>query len=138
MLTPQEALMFQAVKDEQARQQQADIAAGTGATLGALLGVGAGVVPQALSDALGSLRRQGKPKPAMNRLKPGFRMAGGLTGMILGGGLGAGTAALMKQESPAAQLLGKIQANGGQLEELDKIQLSRMLGQIYNEPSQLM
>ena len=65
-------------------------------------------------------------------------MAGGLTGMILGGGLGAGTAALMKQDSPAAQLLGKIQANGGQLEELDKIQLSRMLGQIYNEPSQLM
>ena len=65
-------------------------------------------------------------------------MAGGLTGAILGGALGAGAAAIMKQNSPAAEMIGKIQAQGGQLSEMDKIQLSRMLGQIYNEPSQLM
>ena len=39
------------------------------------------------------------PNPiALNSLKPGFRMAGGLTGMILGGGLGAGMAAMMKKD----------------------------------------
>ena len=39
-------------------------------------------------------------------------MAGGLTGLILGGALGAGTAAVMKQDNPAANILAKIQAKG--------------------------
>ena len=38
----------------------------------------------------------------VNALRPGFRMAGGLTGAILGGALGAGTAAVMRQDNPAA------------------------------------
>ena len=58
--------------------------------------------------------------------------------MILGGGLGAGMDTIMKQESEAGQLLGKIQAQGGELDEMDQIQLGRMLGDIYNSPSQMM
>ena len=58
--------------------------------------------------------------------------------MILGGGLGAGMAAMMKKDSDAGALLGKIQAQGGQLDELDELELSRMLGDMYNRPSQLM
>lgn len=144
MLSPQEALLFQAVKEEQANQQAAEMATGGGAAMGALAGVGIGAVPHGLGNALNALRdtaasRQGlTPKRApMRALKPGFRMAGGLTGMILGGGLGAGTAALMK-ESPAARLLGKIQAQGGDIDEVDKIALSQMLGDIYSNPSQMM
>ena len=58
--------------------------------------------------------------------------------MILGGGLGAGMAAMMKKDSDAGQLLGKIQAQGGELDEMDQMQLSRMLGDMYNSPSQFM
>ena len=42
-------------------------------------------------------------------LKPGYRMAGGLVGAILGGGLGAGARELMISESPAARLLARAQ-----------------------------
>ena len=58
--------------------------------------------------------------------------------MILGGGLGAGMAAIMKQESQAAQLLGKIQAQGGQLSSVDEAILGQLLGEIYQKPSQMM
>ena len=58
--------------------------------------------------------------------------------MILGGGLGAGTAAVMKQDSQAAQLLGKIQAQGGQLDQQDQMYLASLLGDLYQKPSQLM
>ena len=58
--------------------------------------------------------------------------------MILGGGLGAGMAAMMKQGSPAGELLGKIQAQGGQLDAVDERMLANMLGDIYNTPSQIM
>jgi hypothetical protein len=43
--------------------------------------------------------------PGRNRpMKPGARMAGGLVGAILGGGLGAGTRQMMIQDSPAASV----------------------------------
>ena len=136
MLTPQEALLFQAVKDEEAAQMQANAATFGGASLGALLGTAGGTVPHQLGNAINNLR--GVKRTPMRALKPGWRMAGGLTGMILGGGLGAGTAAIMKQGSPAAQLLGKVQAQGGQLSEVDEAILGKLLGDIYQQPSQLM
>ena len=136
MLSPQEALLFQAVKEEQANQQMSDLLSGSGAVGGALAGVGLGTIPHGLGNAINNLR--GVQKKSIGRtLRPGYRMAGGLTGMILGGGLGAGTAALMK-ESPAARLLGKIQAQGGDIDEADEIALSQMLGDIYSNPSQIM
>lgn len=133
MLTVQEALLFQAVQDEKDRLAAQQAAGTAGAIGGAAVGAVGGQIPHMLGKSLARLR--GK-SPVM--MRPGARMAGGLTGMILGGALGAGTAAVMKQNSPAAQMLGKIQGQGGDMSELDKIQLSRMLGQIYNEPSQMM
>lgn len=133
MLTPEEALLFQAVKDEEARLAAQQAGGTAGAIGGAALGAVGGQIPHMLGRGLAKLR--GKTPVAM---RPGARMAGGLTGMLLGGALGAGVAAITKQNSPAAQMLGKIQGQGGQMSELDKIQLSRMLGQIYNEPSQMM
>ena len=136
MLTPQEALLFQAVRDEEAAQMQQQAAGLGGAAVGGLLGATAGTVPHNLGRALNSLR--GVKRTPMRSLKPGWRMAGGLTGMILGGGLGAGMAAIMKQESQAANLLGKIQAQGGQLDIVDETNLAQMLGDIYQQPSRFM
>ena len=144
MLTVEEALLFQAVRDEQARQE----ALGQGAVLGAIGGAGVGTAMGTLPHAIGVLVNKGKAKmspksdiptkiPYGTRLKPGFRMAGGLTGLILGGGLGAGAAALMKRESEAGELLGKIQAQRGELSELDERRLGELLGQIYQTPSQI-
>ena len=113
MLTPEEALLFKAVKDEQDRQASLGNATLAGGLGGAALGALAG--------------RGGRG-----------RMAGGLTGLILGGGLGAGASALMQRESSAGRLLGKIQAQGGQLSSTDELALSQMLGEIYQNPSQLM
>ena len=136
MLTPQEALLFQAVRDEEAAQMQAQAATFGGAGIGALLGTAGGAIPHRLGNAINNLR--GVKRTPMRSLKPGWRMAGGLTGMILGGGLGAGMAAIMKQESQAANLLGKVQAQGGQMSEVDQAVLGKLLGDIYQNPSQLM
>ncbi len=60
------------------------------------------------------------------------RMAGGLGGLILGGGLGAGMAQMMQQSSPAGDMLAKIQASGGNLNAMDKMQLEQILADAYN------
>ena len=137
MLSPEELLLFQAVKDEQDRQDAMNQGGTVGAIGGAALGALGGTVPHSLGNAINKLKGT-QPRTIARSLKPGFRMAGGLTGMILGGGLGAGMAAMMKKDSDAGALLGKIQAQGGQLDELDELELSRMLGDMYNSPSQLM
>ena len=136
MLSPEELLLFQAVKDEQDRQDAMNQGGVVGGIGGAALGALGGTVPHSIGNALNTLKGA-QDKTIARRLKPGFRMAGGLTGLILGGGLGAGTAALMKKDSEAGQLLGKIQAQRG-LDEYDQYRLSQLLGDIYNSPSQLM
>ena len=65
-----------------------------------------------------------------------MRMGGGLAGMILGGGLGAGVSALMQQESPAARLMAKIQT--GSMDEFSTKELENILAATYNKPSQMM
>jgi len=144
MLTIEEALLFQAVKDEEDRElaiQQAAVAGGLG---GAGIGVLGGTIPHSIGNTINRVKdglaaKQGlSPRvPYGTRLKPGFRMAGGLTGLILGGGLGAGTAALMKKDSEAGQVLASIQANGGQVSADDARRLEMILGDIYNNPSQV-
>ena len=144
MLTVEEALLFQAVRDEEARQAALEQATVLGAVGGAGVGTAMGSIPHAVGvlvnkgkDALAATQGM-SPKIAYGtRLKPGFRMAGGLTGLILGGGLGAGSAALMKRESEAGELLGKIQAQRGELSEMDARRLGDLLGEIYQNPSQL-
>ena len=128
---------MKAVQDEQERQESQQAGAILGGLGGAVIGAAGGTIPHKIGNALNSLRGTRKPSIARS-LKPGPRMAGGLTGLILGGGLGAGMAAIMKQESDAGKLLGKVQAQGGEMDEMDKIQLGQMLGDIYNSPSQLM
>ena len=61
------------------------------------------------------------------------RMAGGLFGAIMGGGLGLGVRNMMVKESPAANMLAKIQATG-QLGVMDRVQLQSILKDIYNNP----
>lgn len=137
MLSPEELLLFKAVKDEQEFQDSLSQAGMVGGIGGASLGALGGIVPHKLGNALNKLKGT-QAKTIARSLKPGFRMAGGLTGLILGGGLGAGMAALMKKDSDAGQLLGKIQAQGGQLDEMDQMRLSKLLGEMYNSPSQFM
>ena len=74
--------------------------------------------------------------PDVNQLvlKPGFRMAGGLTGAILGGALGAGTAALMKQDA-AGKALAKVQTRGGQMNDMERAEVAQLLSELYGEPS---
>ena len=66
------------------------------------------------------------------RVRPGARLAGGLVGAILGGGLGMGVRQMMIEESPAANMLAKIQAQGN-LNPMDRMQLQAVLKDIYNQ-----
>jgi hypothetical protein len=145
MLSAQEALMMQAAYDEQDRLQAQNTAGLLGAAGGGLMGAAAGTVPHKIGTAVNSLKDAAAASKGMTRgmgqtvksaMRPGFRAAGGLTGAILGGALGAGMASIMKSESPAARLMGKLQA-GGDIDEYDRMQLANELASIYNNPSKL-
>jgi len=145
MLSPQEALLLQAARDEQARQESMQSAGLAGAVGGAAMGAIGGQPLHMAGNAINSARdglaaRQGlSPAPkGMRALKPGPRMAGGLVGMILGGGLGAGISAMMKGGSTAGELLGKLQAQGGELNQIDEMRLAQELGKMYQNPSDFM
>ena len=98
------------------------VGAGGGAALGALMG--AGVHP--IGKAIGSLRKTN------HVLKPGTRMAGGLVGAIIGGGLGAAAQqAAVSEPSGAGALLAKIQAQGGMTIE-DQSRLQSILRDAYS------
>ena len=131
MLSTEEQLLFQAVKDEEERLQQAQAAGLLGAGVG---GVALGTVGNGLHQIGRGVNVLAGRKP--NRAKPGFRLAGGLTGMIVGGGLGAGVSAMMQRESPAARLLAKIQT--GNMDEYSTKELENILATTYNNPSQMM
>ena len=134
MLSAQEALMMQAAYDEQDRLQAQNTAGLLGAAGGGIMGAAAGTIPHKIGSAVNALK--GKPATGMRAMQPGFRAAGGLTGAILGGALGAGVAGIMKSESPAARLMGKLQA-GGDINDYDRMQLANELASIYNNPSKL-
>lgn len=130
MLTREEALLMRAVQEEQENQQAVGNGLALGGLGGAALGAGIGNVPHQVGRGLNSLRGH---TPA--RFKSGSRIAGGLTGLILGGGLGAGMAAMMKQNE-SGELLGKIQAQNG-VTTSDEMALERILGELYSNPSQI-
>ena len=102
---------------------------------GALLGAGiAGAAGIGYTDLAARLRPQTQMDvmpPRGYRLKPGHRMAGGLVGAILGGALGAGTASMMKQNSPAADILAKLQVQG-ELNAVDQQALQSILADTYS------
>lgn len=132
MLSVQEALLFQAAQEERERLDAQSAGSVIGGMTGAVLGTTGGMIPHQVGRGVNALRGK-TPNP----IKPGFRMAGGLTGLILGGGLGAGTAALMKKDNEAAQMLGKIQAKGS-LDRYDEQALAELLGDLYSKPSEFM
>ena len=120
------------LKAQQDSQNQADPA--TGAAIGAGIGATAGVT-------IGQIANRLRPQTQMNvmpptgpiyRMKPGHRMAGGLVGMILGGALGAGTAQMMRQNSPAASILAKLQVKGD-LTPSEQASLQTILADTYSQ-----
>ena len=126
MLSVQEALLLKAAQEEVEAEQAVQLGAASGGVLGAVAGRLTGAIPHQVGRGLNAL--SGRTPAAM---RPGFRMAGGLTGAILGGALGAGTAAVMKQNNPSAQLLAKIQSSG-ELTPQDEQQLENILTEIYS------
>ena len=104
MASIEEILMAKAMADARDKPDPA-VAMGTGAALGGAAGL------------LGGGRG---------------RLAGGLMGAILGGGLGLGVRNLMIQDSPAAAVLAKMQAQGS-LNPMDRNQLEHVLKGIYNQ-----
>jgi len=133
MLSTQEALMMKAAYDEQERIQQQNTAGMLGAAGGGALGVAAGAVPHTIGNAINKLRGHEN----VNRFKPGSRMTGGLTGVILGGLLGGGLASLMKGESAAARGMAQMQA-GGDINEYEQKQIEDEIASVYNNPSRYM
>ena len=122
----EDILLARAISDQNERVKPEQ-----GAALGAGIAGTAGI-------AIGDLAQRLKPQTQMStmpptgyRLKPGMRMAGGLVGAILGGALGAGTAAMMKQNSPAANILAKLQTDGD-LNPADQQALQSILADTYS------
>ena len=104
----EDILLAKAMADAESRPDPA-VAMGGGAAIGGVLGALPGI---------GGVRG---------------RMAGGLVGAILGGGLGLGARQAMIQESPAANILAKMQAQGT-LNPMDRVQLQSVLKDMYNNP----
>ena len=119
-------LLTQAAREAEQGPRLSDavaLGAGGGAALGGLLGVPV----HALGKGIGNLR-------GTNRvLKPGARMAGGLVGALIGGGLGAvAQQQAMQQTGEAGSLLAKIQAQGG-MNAQDQLVLEKVLRDAYSQ-----
>jgi len=109
------------------------VGAGGGALAGILAGQPVHSVGKAINagkDALAARQGLSAVRKPLRALKPGARMAGGLVGMIVGGGLGPVIANQAKQENYAANILGKIAA-GGDLTPGDKYMLQEAVADSY-------
>ena len=131
MLSTEELLFLQAVKDEEKRQTDMGAAAALGAGVG---GLGLGAAGAGVHGIGNVINRVKGATP--NRMKPGMRLAGSFTGLALGGAFGAGISAMMQRESPAARLMAKMQS--GSMDEFSTRELESILAATYNKPSQIM
>ena len=122
----EQILLAKAAQDAEQGPRLSDmvaLGAGGGAALGALAGIP--------FDAVG--RGVGKLRGTNRMLKPGLRMAGGLVGAIIGGGLGAAAQQQAARETgEAGSLLAKIQAQGG-ASALDQARLEAVLKDAYSQ-----
>jgi len=121
----EQVLLAQAAQEAEQGPRLSDmvaLGAGGGAGMGALIGT----APHMLGKGIGHLR-------GTNRMmKPGARMAGGLVGAILGGGIGAAAQQSMANDTGSAgALLAKIQAQGG-LMPGDEAALESILRDAYS------
>jgi len=99
-------LMQRALQDEELENQAGDFAIAAGGGTGTVLGIMSGKGPK-------------------------NRMAGGLAGAILLGGLGKGLQMAAMEESPAAGLLAKMQVQGS-LNTAEKAQLEKIVKEAYS------
>lgn len=122
----EQILLAKAAQDAEQGPRLSDmvaLGAGGGAAIGALAGVP--------FDAVG--RGIGKLRGTNRMLKPGLRMAGGLVGAIIGGGLGAvAQQAAIRETGEAGSLLAKIQSQGG-MDPLDQVRLEAVLKDAYSQ-----
>ena len=122
----EQILLAQAAREAEEGPKLSDmvaLGAGGGAAMGALVGTPV----HAVGKGIGHLRKTN------HMLKPGARMAGGLVGMIIGGGLGAAVQQQAAQQTGAAgALLAKIQSQGGMTPE-DEMALETVLKQAYSQ-----
>ena len=137
MASLDEILAYKAA--EKAEEAPGTVIGGTvlGATGGSLLGMMAGIPVHKVGNSVNAIRdslaaKQGlsAPRNPLKALKPGYRMAGGLVGLVLGGGLGAGIAQQAAQDNPAAQLLAKLQVTGS-LNTREAAALEDIVSQYY-------
>ena len=123
----EDILLARAMQDE---RDKPDL--GTSALIGAGLGGTAGITMGDLAQRLQPMTQKRVMPPSIgSRVKPGMRMAGGLVGAILGGALGAGTRAMMTNNSPAANILAKLQVQG-ELNANDQQALQNILADTYS------
>ena len=137
MASLEEILAYKAAETAESFSNAPSIGTGVGASTGALLGFMAGVPLQrarnsreAITDNLAVKQGAAAPRQPMKALRPGPRMAGGLLGMMLGGGLGRTIAAQATKDNPAAELLAKLQITG-QLNTDEAAALQEMVSQYY-------
>ena len=128
----EDILIAKALADAESRPDPA-AAMGGGAAVGGVLGALAGQAPHRIGTIFDGNKPLNTTADVGRALRPGFRMAGGLVGAILGGGLGLGARNAMVQDSPAAAILAKMQAQGT-LNPMDRNQLQSVLKDIYNNP----
>ena len=121
----EDILLAKAQADQQDKVDPA-VAMGLGGAGGAAIGATLGQGVHQVGKGINAMRGR-----TANPFKPGHRMAGGLVGMILGGGLGEGMRQQMVTGSPAGAMLAKLQASGGNLNEADQLELQRVLTDIY-------
>ena len=142
MSTLQDILYAKALADAQYRETD-----NTGMAVGALTGtaLGAAAAPVTRLAPLQERASYGVskvgPRQAGARTalagaragNVGRRLAGGLVGAIVGGALGEGVKRIAMNQSPAASMLAKIQANGGAISPYDQAQLEAILREIYTK-----
>lgn len=125
--SPEEVLLYRI--QQQNEGLLSPEAVGTmGAAVGAVAGAAAGSIPHQIGRGINAVAgRQG------NRFKPGLRLAGGLLGSIMGGGLGLGMRQQAINNSPEARLLAELQINGGQVSPEQTYALQSMLEDTYRQ-----
>ena len=136
----EQILLAQASREAEQGPRLSD-AIGLGAGIGAAVGTMGGMIPHKIGTAINAGKdalaaRQGltpRGQGLRGALKPGFRMAGGLMGLMAGGALGAGMQqAMVREPSGAGALLAKMQAQGG-LGLEDQARLENVLRDAYTQ-----
>ena len=128
MSTLQDILYAKALADTQYRETDS-----TGMAVGALTGTALGAAAAPVTQ-LAPLKGGSRTSLAAARAgNVGRRLAGGLVGAIVGGALGEGVKRIAMNQSPAATMLARIQANGGAITRYDQAQLEAILREIYTK-----